>query len=62
MDWLVHLLNMIFQGLLENLSPGIREALDRFLNNLEIQAKESPNKIDDMFVHLLKVLFGFSEG
>jgi len=45
---------MLVQQLLSVISPELRKAVVEFVNQLESQAKQTPNKWDDIFVGLLK--------
>ena len=49
----------ILQKILEKVSPEIREALGKFINELEAKAKLTPNLWDDVIVFLLKKVLGF---
>lgn len=49
----------IISKILEKVSPEIREALGKFLDDLEEKAKLTPNLWDDVIVFLLKKVCGF---
>lgn len=47
---------LLIQQLLGTISPEIRKAVIEFVKQLEVQAKATPNKWDDIFVGLLKAV------
>lgn len=49
----------IITKILEKVTPEIREALGKFLNELEAKAKLTPNLWDDVIVFVLKKALGF---
>ena len=53
-EWLVKVLVGVLGAILSVVSPQIREALERFVHDLEKKAKETPNPADDMLVDFLK--------
>ena len=53
-EWLLRLIGMIITVL----SPELKTGLTEFVAKLEADAKKTPNPWDDIFVGLLKTLFG----
>lgn len=49
----------LFLKILALISPQLREALKGFLDDLEAKAKETDSIADDIFVAVLKMIFGF---
>ena len=49
----------IIHAILEKISPEIREALGKLLDDLEAKAKLTPNLWDDVIVFVLKKALGF---
>ena len=47
---------LILEHLLQEITPAIRTELANLLDDLELKAKQTPNKFDDLFVKLLKWL------
>lgn len=43
----------LFALILPAVTPAIKEALDTFLKNLYMKAKDTPNPFDDLFIKLL---------
>ena len=52
--WLMGLLTGIISLILKQVSPTIKDAIDKFLDELEKKAKATPNTIDDVLVDFLK--------
>lgn len=52
-DILTKLLAVMLPLLLNNLTPLMRDALIKFLKDLEVKAKETKSPIDDLFVKFL---------
>jgi len=53
-EWILRLIGMIITVL----SPELKTGLTEFVAKLEADAKKTPNPWDDIFVGLLKTLFG----
>ena len=49
----------IISKILDLISPELRAAIKKFLDEWELKAKESESKVDDVFVAIVKMLFGF---
>lgn len=52
--WVIVVFVAIFGAIIKEVSPTIREAIEKFLIDLEKRAKATPNVFDDMLVDLLK--------
>ena len=49
----------ILKAIIEKISPEIREALGKLLDDLEAKAKLTSNLWDDVIVYVLKKALGF---
>jgi len=58
LEWIGKILATIIEELLKRVSPEIRMAIRRWIGELEKSAKDSKNPWDDLFVALLKIVFG----
>jgi len=56
MDWILIILRIVWS----KLSPIIREALIKWVSELEKMAAETPNKWDDFLVAVLKLIIGIA--
>ena len=52
--WLMALLTGIISLILKQVSPAIKDAIDKFLDELEKKAKATENTIDDVLVDFLR--------
>jgi len=54
--WLMALLTGIIGLILKRVSEPIKDAIDKFLDDLEKRAKQTPNTMDDVLVDFLREL------
>ena len=50
------LLKKLLPGMAQKFSPFLRDALVKFVSDIEAKAKATPNKWDDVLVYVLKLL------
>jgi len=58
LEWLFRILATVLEELLKRVSPEIRLSNRKWIQELEKSAKETKNPWDDLFVALLKIVFG----
>jgi len=58
LEWLGKILAAVIEELLKRISPEIRMSIRKWLEELERKAKETKNPWDDLFVAVLKIMFG----
>jgi nitrate reductase assembly molybdenum cofactor insertion protein NarJ len=58
LEWLFRILATVLEELLKRVSPEIRLSIRKWIQELEKNAKETKNPWDDLFVALLKIVFG----
>lgn len=56
---MLNLIYSLFVKVIGQISPDIRAYIKEFLTMLEKKAKETDNPIDDIFVVILRIIFGF---
>jgi len=49
----------IISKILDLISPELRSAIEKSLNEWELKAKETESKVDDVVVKVVKMLLGF---
>jgi len=53
---------LVLEHVIKEITPEIRSELAELIDNLEIKAKQTPNKFDDFFIKILRwVLLGIDE-
>lgn len=52
--WLMGLLTGVISLILKQVTPSIKDAINKFLDELEKRAKATPNTIDDVLVDTLR--------
>jgi len=61
LEWIGKILATIIEELLKRISPEIRMSIRKWLGELEQKAKETKNPWDDLFVALLRIVFGIEK-
>jgi len=61
LEWLFRILATVLEELLKRVSPEIRLSIRKWIQELEKNAKETKNPWDDLFIALLRIVFGIGE-
>jgi len=58
LEWFFRILATVLEELLKRVSPEIRLSIRKWIQELEKNAKETKNPWDDLFIALIKIVFG----
>jgi len=58
LEWFFRILATVLEELLKRVSPEIRLSIRKWIQELEKNAKETKNPWDDLFIALLRIVFG----
>jgi len=56
-EWILRIIGMVV-GVM---SPELRTGMTKWVKNMEVEAKKTPNPWDDIFVGLLKSILGIRD-